>query len=124
MRAGAGKPPGPFLFGRLRQHAIAHCFAPPGVTLGDTPCSLCCAPTATSCWPSPAAAASPGHTHAGLRVHTAAPFRLPADFTRVCAALVRPDGHIAWAGTAPNDTPLAEDLSTTVATRPRTTARN
>ncbi|MFH8610593.1 FAD-dependent monooxygenase [Streptomyces sp. NPDC018029] len=66
-----------------------------------------------------------GYARAWLRVHAATPFQLPAGFTGVRAALVRPDGHIAWAGTAPDDTALAEDLSASLATtHSRATARN
>ncbi|MGW0877185.1 FAD-dependent monooxygenase [Streptomyces sp. NPDC002740] len=60
-----------------------------------------------------------GYARPGLHVHTAAPYRPPADFTDVRAALVRPDGHITWANTAPDDTTLTDSLTTTLATTHR-----
>jgi 2-polyprenyl-6-methoxyphenol hydroxylase-like FAD-dependent oxidoreductase len=56
----------------------------------------------------------------GLRVHAGTLRRAPADWSGVRAALVRPDGHIAWAGTDSDDTTLAEDLAAALAlTHPR-----
>ncbi|MGW4101659.1 aromatic-ring hydroxylase C-terminal domain-containing protein [Streptomyces sp. NPDC004976] len=46
----------------------------------------------------------------GLHVHVADPLRSPAHFTEVRAVLIRPDGHIAWAGTDGDDAALAEGL--------------
>ncbi|MFD6287350.1 FAD-dependent monooxygenase [Streptomyces sp. NPDC060205] len=43
----------------------------------------------------------------GLTVRTATLDRPPAAWAPVRAALIRPDGHVAWAGTDPDDTALA-----------------
>ncbi|MGP3690334.1 aromatic-ring hydroxylase C-terminal domain-containing protein [Streptomyces sp. IBSNAI002] len=39
----------------------------------------------------------------GPAVHTAAPTALPAAWSGVRAALIRPDGHVAWAGADQDD---------------------
>ncbi|MFJ8927429.1 FAD-dependent monooxygenase [Streptomyces sp. NPDC102364] len=60
-----------------------------------------------------------GYARPGLHVHAGTPDQPPADFTDVRAALVRPDGHIAWAGTARDDTALTGSLTATLATTHR-----
>ncbi|MFF3753441.1 FAD-dependent monooxygenase [Streptomyces sp. NPDC002018] len=47
----------------------------------------------------------------GLRVHTAPLVETPADWNGVRAALIRPDGHIAWAGSRPDDPELFRALA-------------
>ncbi|MFJ3365642.1 FAD-dependent monooxygenase [Streptomyces anthocyanicus] len=56
-----------------------------------------------------------GYARPGLHVHAADPLRSPAHFAGVRAVLVRPDGHIAWAGTDPDDAALAEGLTAALA---------
>jgi 2-polyprenyl-6-methoxyphenol hydroxylase-like FAD-dependent oxidoreductase len=51
----------------------------------------------------------------GLRVHTGTPGPPPAEWTGIRAALVRPDGHVAWADTHGDDTALAERLTAALA---------
>ncbi|MCX5384651.1 FAD-dependent monooxygenase [Streptomyces sp. NBC_00083] len=55
----------------------------------------------------------------GLRVHTATPHLLPPDWSGIRAALIRPDGHVAWAGTDSHDATLVNDLSAVLATTHR-----
>lgn len=55
----------------------------------------------------------------GLRVRTGTPRALPADWSGVRAALVRPDGHIAWAGEDDRDNTLVDDLAAVLATTHR-----
>ncbi|SHF59205.1 FAD-dependent monooxygenase [Streptoalloteichus hindustanus] len=43
----------------------------------------------------------------GLTVHSRSLAESRSDWTAVRAALVRPDGHVAWAGTTPDDAALA-----------------
>ncbi|MFI8219709.1 FAD-dependent monooxygenase [Streptomyces sp. NPDC085932] len=47
----------------------------------------------------------------GLYARTCTPDRSPKDWAGVRAALVRPDGHLAWAGTHDDDTALADSLT-------------
>ncbi|MEV0778367.1 FAD-dependent monooxygenase [Streptomyces sp. NPDC050428] len=62
-------------------------------------------------------------TRPGLAVHTATLDRPPAAWATVRAALIRPDGHIAWAGIDENDTALSVAVDRTLATVHRTAAR-
>ncbi|MEV5428234.1 FAD-dependent monooxygenase [Streptomyces sp. NPDC052701] len=54
-------------------------------------------------------------TRPGLRVHTGTLHLPPADWTGIRAALIRPDGHIAWAGAHHDDTALMEGLGAALA---------
>ncbi|MFH8803939.1 FAD-dependent monooxygenase [Streptomyces sp. NPDC017936] len=60
-----------------------------------------------------------GYARPGLHVHSATPYRPPADFTDVRAVLVRPDGHIAWASAEHDGTALADSLTAALATTHR-----
>ncbi|MFE0689651.1 FAD-dependent monooxygenase [Streptomyces xiamenensis] len=51
----------------------------------------------------------------GLRVHTGTPHLLPAEWSGVRAALIRPDGHVAWASGDSRDTALVDDLTSVLA---------
>ncbi|MFE6891333.1 FAD-dependent monooxygenase [Streptomyces sp. NPDC057694] len=51
----------------------------------------------------------------GLRVHSGTAHLRPADWAGVRAALIRPDGHVAWAG-GEDGTALTESLTATLAT--------
>ncbi|ATL32585.1 FAD-dependent monooxygenase [Streptomyces formicae] len=55
-------------------------------------------------------------TGPGLRVHTSTPRLLPADWSGMRAALVRPDGHVAWASAESHDATLVNDLTAVLAT--------
>ncbi|WP_371536413.1 FAD-dependent monooxygenase [Streptomyces sp. NBC_00466] len=55
----------------------------------------------------------------GLRVHTGTPHLLPAGWSGVRAALIRPDGHVAWASAEHHDTTLVNDLAAVLATTHR-----
>ncbi|MER6688160.1 FAD-dependent monooxygenase [Streptomyces minutiscleroticus] len=59
------------------------------------------------------------YARTGLHVHTATPYQPPAEFAGVRAALVRPDGHIAWASAEHDDTALAGSLTAALATTHR-----
>ncbi|MFJ4617041.1 FAD-dependent monooxygenase [Streptomyces sp. NPDC088812] len=54
----------------------------------------------------------------GLAVHTGTLDRPPAAWSTVRAALVRPDGHVAWAATDLDDTALSAAMGRVVAGRP------
>ncbi|MFF8035581.1 MULTISPECIES: FAD-dependent monooxygenase [unclassified Streptomyces] len=54
-------------------------------------------------------------TRPGLHVHTGTPHLPPADWAGVRAVLVRPDGHIAWAGARHDDTALTDGLGAALA---------
>ncbi|MFF1715163.1 FAD-dependent monooxygenase [Streptomyces sp. NPDC058268] len=56
----------------------------------------------------------------GLRVHTSTPHLLPAHWSGIRAALIRPDGHVAWASAEGHDTTLVNDLTAVLATTHRT----
>ncbi|MDG9701951.1 FAD-dependent monooxygenase [Streptomyces sp. DH37] len=56
----------------------------------------------------------------GLRVRTGTPHLPPADWAGVRAALVRPDGHVAWAGDDGDDTALTDSLTAALAATHRT----
>ncbi|WP_326794283.1 FAD-dependent monooxygenase [Streptomyces sp. NBC_01808] len=58
----------------------------------------------------------------GLAVHTAVLDRPPAAWATVRAALVRPDGHVAWAGIDDDDTALAAAVDRALATTHRSAA--
>ncbi|MEV1025866.1 FAD-dependent monooxygenase [Streptomyces sp. NPDC050264] len=51
----------------------------------------------------------------GLRVHSGTPHLPPADWAGVRAALIRPDGHVAWAG-GEDGAVLTKSLTATLAT--------
>ncbi|MFJ3441198.1 FAD-dependent monooxygenase [Streptomyces sp. NPDC086081] len=51
----------------------------------------------------------------GLHVHSGAAGLPPGEWTGVRAALVRPDGHVAWAGADEEDAALAEGVTVTLA---------
>ncbi|MFF7234619.1 FAD-dependent monooxygenase [Streptomyces sioyaensis] len=55
----------------------------------------------------------------GLRVHTGTPHLLPADWSGIRVALIRPDGHVAWASADSHDTTLVNDLTAVLATTHR-----
>ncbi|MGB8941388.1 MAG: FAD-dependent monooxygenase [Streptomyces sp.] len=56
----------------------------------------------------------------GLRVHTSTPHLVPAHWSGIRAALMRPDGHVAWASAESHDTTLVNDLTAVLATTHRT----
>ncbi|MEU6993954.1 FAD-dependent monooxygenase [Streptomyces sp. NPDC046465] len=60
----------------------------------------------------------------GLRVHTGTPHLLPADWSGIRAALIRPDGHVAWASTENQDTSLTDDLTDDLTAALATTHRS
>ncbi|CAM5697484.1 FAD-dependent monooxygenase [Streptomyces fumanus] len=55
----------------------------------------------------------------GLRVHAGTLRTPPADWSGIRAVLIRPDGHVAWAGTHGDDTALRADLARALATTHR-----
>ncbi|MGC5363565.1 FAD-dependent monooxygenase [Streptomyces sp. DT24] len=59
----------------------------------------------------------------GLVVHTSTLDRAPDAWATVRAALVRPDGHVAWAGADEDDTALSAAVDRALATTHRTTVR-
>ncbi|MFH8468495.1 FAD-dependent monooxygenase [Streptomyces sp. NPDC017991] len=63
-----------------------------------------------------------GRAHPGLTVCTATLDRPPAAWAAVRAALIRPDGHISWIGTDPDDTALAAAADRALATTHRPAA--
>ncbi|GAA3021179.1 FAD-dependent monooxygenase [Streptomyces fulvorobeus] len=62
-------------------------------------------------------------TRPGLAVHTATLDRPPAAWATVRAALIRPDGHVAWAGIDEDDTALSAAVDRALDTTHRTAAR-
>ncbi|MFD5412006.1 aromatic-ring hydroxylase C-terminal domain-containing protein [Streptomyces nojiriensis] len=54
----------------------------------------------------------------GLVVHTGTLHQPPAAWTQVSAALIRPDGHVAWAATAADGATLAAAVDQALAARP------
>ncbi|MGW0903102.1 FAD-dependent monooxygenase [Streptomyces sp. NPDC002853] len=63
-----------------------------------------------------------GYTRQGLHVHTAIAHQPPAEYIHIRAALIRPDGHVAWASTEGDHTSLTQSLTTALATTHRTSA--
>ncbi|MGW4101626.1 FAD-dependent monooxygenase [Streptomyces sp. NPDC004976] len=59
----------------------------------------------------------------GLAVHTAILDRPPAAWDTVRAALIRPDGHVAWAGIDEDDTALSAAMDRALATTHRAAVR-
>ncbi|RDG36348.1 FAD-dependent monooxygenase [Streptomyces corynorhini] len=59
----------------------------------------------------------------GVLVHSARPAGTRAEWSGVRAALVRPDGHVAWAGTEPDDGDLWAAALTAIRTTVRTAVR-
>ncbi|MFF3484357.1 FAD-dependent monooxygenase [Streptomyces sp. NPDC002701] len=62
-------------------------------------------------------------TRPGLAVHTATLDQPPAVWATVRAALIRPDGHVAWAGTDEDNTALSAAADRALAATHRTAAR-
>ncbi|MFC4464573.1 FAD-dependent monooxygenase [Streptomyces xiangluensis] len=62
-------------------------------------------------------------TRPGLAVHTATLDRPPAAWASVRATVVRPDGHVAWAGSDEDDTVLSAAVDRALAATHRTAAR-
>ncbi|WP_326695890.1 FAD-dependent monooxygenase [Streptomyces sp. NBC_01754] len=71
------------------------------------------------------AGALAGRTRPGLTVHTRTSTldQPPAAWATVRAALVRPDGHVAWVGVDEDDTALSAAVDRALATTHRTAAR-
>ncbi|MFH8533867.1 FAD-dependent monooxygenase [Streptomyces tendae] len=62
-------------------------------------------------------------TRPGLTVHAASLDQPPSAWATVRAALIRPDGHVAWAGADEDDTALSAAVDRTLATLDRAAAR-
>ncbi|WP_307167120.1 aromatic-ring hydroxylase C-terminal domain-containing protein [Streptomyces rishiriensis] len=54
-------------------------------------------------------------TRPGLRIHNGTLHQPPAGWSGMRAALIRPDGHVAWAGADSDDTVLADGLTAALA---------
>nr|WP_329595210.1 hypothetical protein [Streptomyces sp. NBC_01362] len=86
----------------------------PACSAGSTRTPACCST-------SPARlAARSSLVQAGLTVHRAALATPPPAWAEVRAALVRPDGHIAWAAKSTDDTALTAAANTALAITHRT----